>query len=190
MEDLLDEVESENNDLQAKLTEAQKSTDEAGQAKKILENRGKMDYSKIDRLENELAEYTARNEEVSEKFDQVQKEIEEHEELLDIQEERLENAELRVKELESEVTQVGNTLRSMKINDEQASDRTLSGDTKIEEWKIKLQEEDERAQMLEERDRELQEQQDVLDEELAEVKNQHEKTKREFDAVLAEIAEM
>ena len=50
----MDEEESKNQELISKNTETEKSADENDQARKILENRGKSDQSKAERLQAEL----------------------------------------------------------------------------------------------------------------------------------------
>ena len=69
MEDDLDAAESRLSGLYDKLTEAEKSTDENDQAKKQLENRGSNDASRLVRLEAELEELKANNEEVASRYE-------------------------------------------------------------------------------------------------------------------------
>ena len=116
--------------------------------------------------------------------------VAEAEENLDQEEERVENADASVKELEVEVTQVGNSLRSMEITEGQAIVRTESGNSRISEMSQKFEEMETKAQKFEERSKELEEEFDKLDEELNIVKDAHSKEQIEFDNLMAEIAEL
>jgi len=190
LEDELDSIESRNMELAEKLIQAHKGLDENGQAKKILENRGKQDAEKIDRLEKELEETQAKNAQIVEQLNAIQEEIDEYEGKLDDQDERLENAEDEVKSLEVDVTQIGNTLRSMEINDTASNEKNDSTDLQIMDLGEKLMAKEQEASEWEAKDAALNEMQDGCDAELAEAREKHECTKREFDSVLAEIAEM
>ena len=176
--------------LQEKLAEAEKLHEEHDQARRILENRGKSDGGRISRLQAELDELTELNNEVVEKYTDLTQVLAEGEERLDQEEERCEIADTRVKTLEVEVTQVGNTLRSMEINEGQASVRTESGDTKISEMEAKYQDMESKAAEFEERAKELERRQEELDEELQIEKDKYNQTKTEFDALCAHINEM
>merc|ERR1712212_1321711 len=167
-----------------------KGLDENGQAKKILENRGKQDAEKIERLEKELEETQAKNATIVEQLNAIQEEIDEYEGKLDDQDERLENAEEEVKSLEVDVTQIGNTLRSMEINDTASNEKNDSTDLQIMDLGEKLMAKEQEASEWEAKDAALNEMQDDVDAKLAEVREKHEQTKREFDSVLVEIAEM
>ena len=116
--------------------------------------------------------------------------VAEEEEELDQQEERIEIADARVKELEVEVTQLGNSLRSMEINEGQAVERTQSGDVRINESQKKYEEIEARAIKFEEKSKELDQLCDDAEDRLSAVKSQYEVDKAELDQLLAEINEM
>jgi chromosome segregation ATPase len=190
VEDDLDAAESKHHELTSNVGEAEKSTDEHDQAKKILENRGSSDAGRLSRLESDVAEITSEIAELEEKFESCSLEVAEAEEQLDQEEERCETADARVKSLEVEVTQVGNSLRSMQINEDQANERTMSGDTAIGDKDGNRGLMEERAIAAEERVKGLEDEYDKLDAELADAKEKYIKENEELNSVLAEINEM
>ncbi|XP_012560521.1 tropomyosin-1 [Hydra vulgaris] len=190
LEDQLDASESKMTSLQEKLAEAEKLHEEHDQARRILENRGRSDGGRISRLQDELDELTNLNNKVVETFNELTQILAEADEKLDQEEERRDIADAKVKLLEVEVTQVGNTLRSMEINEGQASVRTECGDTKISEMEAKYQEMEARAAEFEEKAKRLERRQEELDEELQLEKDKFNQTKTEFDALCAHINEM
>ena len=68
-------------------------------------------------MEAELADLNEKNAAVMSDLEEISVGLAELEEQLDVEEERVETADGRVKQLESEVTQVGNSLRSMELNE-------------------------------------------------------------------------
>jgi len=190
LEDELDAVESKNVELTEKLASMHKECDEGGHANKKMENQGKQDAEKIAKLEKELEVTKAANAEICCKIEAIEAEIDEYEGKLDEQDQRLEDADEEVKALEIDVTQVGNTLRSMEINDKACCDKNDAADLGIMDLGEKLMAKEREATEWEEKDAQLNEMQDEVDAKLAEVREKHEQTKREFDSVLVEIAEM
>jgi len=190
LEDELDEVESRNVDLAAKVEAAHKVLDENGHAKKTLENRGRQDSERVEKLEIELAGTTEKNSVASARFEEIQAEIDEYEGKLDEQDERLEKADEKVKTLEAEVIQISNTLRSMEVNDTTTNERNAGKSVEIADLEGKIAAKEESAKVWEAKEEELNKDQDGVDAILAEVREKYEATKNEFDAVVAEISEM
>jgi len=190
LEDELDEIESRNVELSSKLDAAHKALDENGQAKKTLENRGKQDGEKRDKLEGELGVSQDKVATLSTRYEELQAEIEEYEDSLDEQDERLENAEEEVKALEEQMTQISNTLWSLEANDKTTNDKNAVKEIEIAEWQDKLISKEQDALQWEAREEELNAEQDSYDTALAEAREKHEQTKNEFDSIVAEISEM
>merc|ERR1712080_536406 len=80
---------------------------------------------------------------------------------LDNEDERVETADARVKELEAEVTQVGNSLRSMEICEKEGTDRVSSSDSKMIDMEEKYKARDIEATELESKSEELEQQSDA-----------------------------
>ena len=116
--------------------------------------------------------------------------VTEKEEELDQEEERCELSDVKVKNLEVEVTQVGNSLRSMEINEGEACSRTKSGDEKITEMQKKHDDMEARAVKFEEKSAELEQELESKEDELNEAKNQYSASKEQMDAVISEVNEM
>jgi len=190
LEDELDEIESRNVDLAAQLDAAHKTFDEHHQSKKTLENRGRQDNEKVEKLEGELGIAKDKNATVSGRFEEIQAEIEDYEDRLDEEDERLENAEEEVKALEIEVTQITNTLRSLEVNDTTTNEKNTEKEIEIAELGGKLVAKEQEAIEWEAREEELNAEQDSYDTALAEVREKYEATKNEFDSVVTEISEM
>lgn len=190
LEDKLDEAESKLISLQEKLNEAEKFSDEHTQAHKILENRGKSDNTRLCSLEEEQASLVVQNLGLQEKFELVSVSLAEMEEGYDEEEERCETSDARVKELEVEVTQIGNSLRSMEINEGQAVERSEGGDSKISVMREKYESMEARAMEYEQKTADREAQYDDAEEELAKAKDKYNSTKQDLDNLLAEIAEM
>lgn len=190
LEDELDAMESKLSANLAKLTEVEKAGDESMQAKKILENRGAKDMSKSQRLELEYQATQEENEKFRAELEKVTEEMLICEEEFDTHDERLEVADNRVKELEVEVTQVGNTLRSIETAEGQCSIRSQSGQTIIEEHSSKLKETEDDAVGFEEKVRELEAELEGLEENLAGGKEEFARVKQELDSFINQLAEM
>jgi len=190
IEDELDAAESKLQNFTESLGSAEKGAEEGLQARKQLENRGRNDNKRATELEVELAEVQGTNNELQEQFEEISVQLAESEENLDLQEERVESADTRVKALEGEVTQVGNSLRSMELNEGQAVVRSESGNSKIGEMETKYKDKEASATHFEELAKQLEEESDARDEALNSAKDKHDATKQELDALIAEISEM
>merc|ERR1712159_149827 len=190
IEDQLDAAESKLQEFISNLGASEKSGEEGLQAKKQLENRAQNDSKFAGDLQTELDDLNAKNEEVVEKLATLLADLQECEEKLDLEDERVETHDIRVKQLEVEVTLVGNSLRSMEICEKEGNERVSHSDNKMVSWENRYKEKDEEATVNEARSAELEEQSDAKDEELNQARAQYDATKVEFDALIAEIAEI
>lgn len=190
VEDSLDAAESKLQTYTTQLCSEEKSSEESLQARKQLENRGANDTSRIEQLEKELEELTCNNKACEEKLVTIQEQLIKSEEELDQEDERVEKADTRVKVLESEVTQVGNSLRSMEICEKEGCERVSSGETKMSTLESKFKDKEKEATELEAEAEKLEEESDGKDEELNQARSAYDTTKLEFDALIAEIAEI
>jgi len=190
LEDEFDVQESRLLDLRQRHDEAVKLADENERAHIELKNRGQTDTTKLDKLQRDLDELLENNERLELEYQDALAKLEENENILEEEEERLNSADLRVKELEVEAVQSGNLLRSMKINEEVAAESYTKSDCKLEEVTNRLFEMTERARQKEEDAKELEEKLVDLDDELTHEKERYHEVKSDYDALLAEVAEI
>merc|ERR1711881_116373 len=190
VEDQLDAAESKLQTYTTQLMTEEKSSEESLQARKQLENRGTNDSARIEQLTKELEDLNEKNCSCEEQLAALQEQLIKSEEELDQEDERVEAADTRVKQLESEVTQVGNSLRSMEICEKEGVDRVSMGDNKMVGLESKYKEKEAEATALEAEAEKLEEQSDAKDEELNQARQAYDATKLEFDALIAEIAEI
>ena len=71
LEDDLDAAESRLSELTARLSEAEKQTDESLRARKELGNRCKNDDDRLSRLQADLDEFTDKNDNLEDKYNSV-----------------------------------------------------------------------------------------------------------------------
>jgi len=190
IEDQLDAAESQLSGQILQLGTSEKAAEEGLQARKQLENRGANDEKRIQELEAELEIILNENASVVDSLEQLVADLQEKEETLDNEDERVEISDARVKELESEVTQVGNSLRSMEICEKEGNDRVSSSDGKMIDIENRYKEKDIEATEWESKSEELEQQSDALDEELNQARLAYDATKVEFDALISEINEI
>jgi len=190
LEDEFDVQESRLLDLRQRHDEAVKLADENERAHIELRNRGQTDNTKLDKLQRDLDELLENNERLELEYQDALAKLEENENILEEEEERLTSADLRVKELEVEAVQSGNLLRSMKINEEVAAESYTKSDCKLEEMTNRLFEMTERARQKEEEAKELEEKLIDFDDELTHEKERYHEVKSDYDALLAEVAEI
>jgi len=190
IEEELDAAESKVQEFVSNLGASEKSGEENLQAKKQLENRAQNDSKVAGDLQTELDDLTAKNADIVEKLAELLANLQECEEKLDHEDERVETSDVRVKELEVEVTLMGNSLRSMEINEKEGNERVSSSDNKMVTWENKYKEKDAEATENEARSADLEQQSDAKDEELNQARAAYDTTKVEFDSLIAEIAEM
>jgi len=190
IEDQLDAAESKLQEYISSLGTSEKAAEESLQARKQLENRGQNDQKVAVDLEVELEELNSKNAVVAEQLEEILAKLQESEETLDVEDERVEAADVRVKELEVEVTQVGNSLRSMEICEKEGCERVSHSDSKMISWENKYKEKDEEATVNEAKSAELEELSDAKDEELNQARLAYDSAKVEFDSLIAEINEI
>jgi len=190
IEDQLDAAESKLQEFISNHGASEKSGEEALHAKKQLENRCQNDEKFANDLQAELDDLNAKNSEIVEKLEELVANLQECEEKLDLEDERVETADVRVKELEVEVTLTGNSLRSMEINEKEGNERVSSSDNKMVSWENRYKEKDAEATENEAKSADLEQQSDAKDEELNQARAAYDATKVEFDALIAEIAEI
>jgi len=185
-----DSVESSLSSNKVMLSDARKKFEEDRQIKATLDVRVNHDDKRINRLENERDQDTAKLEEVSADLEKREAEILESEAELAEQENRAEDLTTRVKELEVRVTEVCNDLRTKQITDTQTSTRTMASDKKIEELEaLHLKS----VQETEEHETKIAELEDVLselDQELEEIKATHKEKHEELRMAQAMIQDM
>ncbi|XP_047140220.1 tropomyosin-1 isoform X1 [Hydra vulgaris] len=190
IEDKLDEADEREKLLKLSLAEAEKNQDEGLRVKRELEHRGNAGSSQLQRLERELSELLAKNEKVTAKLEKVTKEIADLETKQDIEEERCADLDHRVRELEPEMIQIGNMLRSSKINESKATVRMESSDEKLEKMHVKLEEIEERVRRTAAREEDLELKMTELEGVLQAAKDEYTRAKAELDATIQELSEL
>jgi len=190
LEDALDLKESRLTELRSRHEEATKLADENERDNIELRNRGQTDNTKLDKLRIDYDDMIVINEKLEVEYQDALAKLEENENTLDDEEERLASADVRVKELEVEAVQSGNLLRSMKINEEVASVSYTKSDSKLEEMTQRLYEMNERAREKEEEAKELEERSAEDEDTLQAEIERHNEVKTDYDALLAEVAEI
>jgi len=193
MNDLEDELEKEEDNyvnLKARYDEATKIQDENERAETELSNRGKVDTAKLDRLERELMELQDKINTIEQDYNDGILRVEEAEQELDREEERFTDSDSRVKELEVEAVQTGNLLRSMEINEVNASKSQSKSSCKVDEMKDKVDEKCNCAEEKEEESAELELRLQGLDQDVQDARDRYHQVKSDYDALLAEVAEI
>lgn len=190
LEDDIDAAESRLNQMQTQLRESQKMSEEQMQARRILQNRSNCDGSKIGDLETDLDQTRNENTDVTERCEATLEQIVECEDELATYEENFDSANLKVRELEAEVIQIGNALRSIEIQNDQAVSRTGNADTRIQDLEDQHREAEEAADNFDGQTAELEEEQDKLDADLEQAKVTYEKMKADMESMLAEMLDV
>lgn len=187
LEEDLDAAESRLTGLRSQYEAATKAKDEGQRSRAEMQNRGDSDTSKVEILENQLAKLNTEYEVSQQMFEDVSRQLTKDEEELDQQEERAHQADIRVKELESEAVQVGNTLRSMEINENVTTESQSKLSVKIQQRKEMLNETIARAEHFEREDKRLQALWNEKDDEKNVAKSTFDSTKLEYDSLMAEV---
>lgn len=193
LNDIEDELEKEEENfitLKARFDEACKLQDENERAHKELSNRGQVDNVKLDRLEGEFGDLQAKIEDVEEKYQSAVQKLEKSEDELESEEVRFSESDMRVKELEVEAVQAGNLLRSMEINEDNAAKSQSSSSTKVEDMKNKVDDIIEAAEKKEAESQDLEKELNKLDDDVQDSRERYHQVKAEYDALLAEVAEI
>lgn len=190
LEDDLEKEEERYTNLKFRLDEAAKMQDENQRAHKELCNRGQVDTDKLERLEREIVVLQDKIEEVEEQYSEAVAKLEEAEAELDREEERFNEADARSKELEVEAVQIGNLLRSMEINEGNAAKSQSKSTTRVEEWKDKVDCKICDAEEKEDESAELEKALIDLEQDVHEAREKYQQVKSDYDALLAEVAEI
>jgi len=138
---------------------------------------------RVSELELELEELNVAVSQVNGNYEYVVNELIEGEEELESHKERVETSDARIKELEVELTHVGNSLKSMELNEGDGNDnRSKSGDqitveAKYEEKKAKAIKDEAKAKEMETRT-------DELEQKLQKVKSRYDEVKQEYDGMM------
>ena len=189
MEDQLQAVEETIYDIKNALRTQENFRDEASSAHGQLQLLTDRQNARIEKLEEELRNTRARNDEVLEEYDRVEREIEEKERLLEDWEDRLEVAKLEVMELEPKEIKTLNDLKSCKATDMSSRLDDEKLEQQIELYTVKKDHKLDEADMLEHRARRNEEELEKLYELRDEIKETHRDKKIELDNLMAELRE-
>lgn len=190
LEDNLDAAESRLVSLLGQQYESEKKIHEGSQAQKLLENRKQRDDEYVQKLNNELEELKGRNADDEVVISKLEEENQVNEETVEIKEKMAEELGNRAKQLEMKMTDLGNALRMMELNEIESNGRKTAVEKKIEEIIEKLKEVNDRAEEFEKKSAAMVEATEEREIELTKVKDNYIHFQHEFQSLVAEIGEM
>ncbi|XP_076104479.1 uncharacterized protein LOC143073090 isoform X4 [Mytilus galloprovincialis] len=172
----------------SKLEEASKAADESERGRKVLESRSVADDERIDALEQQLKEAKYIAEDADRKYDEAARKLAITEVDLERAEARLEAAEAKVIDLEEQLTVVGANIKTLQVQNDQASQREDSYEETIRDLTNRLKDAENRATEAERTVSKLQKEVDRLEDELLTEKEKYKAISDELDATFAELA--
>ncbi|XP_076104487.1 uncharacterized protein LOC143073090 isoform X11 [Mytilus galloprovincialis] len=172
----------------SKLEEASKAADESERGRKVLESRSVADDERIDALEQQLKEAKYIAEDADRKYDEAARKLIVAETELERTEEKYEHMRSKVIDLEEQLTVVGANIKTLQVQNDQASQREDSYEETIRDLTNRLKDAENRATEAERTVSKLQKEVDRLEDELLTEKEKYKAISDELDATFAELA--
>ncbi|XP_076104488.1 uncharacterized protein LOC143073090 isoform X12 [Mytilus galloprovincialis] len=172
----------------SKLEEASKAADESERGRRALENKTFLDDGRIEQLEAALKQTELIANEAERKYDEAARKLIVAETELERTEEKYEHMRSKVIDLEEQLTVVGANIKTLQVQNDQASQREDSYEETIRDLTNRLKDAENRATEAERTVSKLQKEVDRLEDELLTEKEKYKAISDELDATFAELA--
>ncbi|XP_076104485.1 uncharacterized protein LOC143073090 isoform X9 [Mytilus galloprovincialis] len=172
----------------SKLEEASKAADESERGRRQLEFRTSTDEENLDRLERNLHDFKITAEDNEKKYTEAARKLIVAETELERTEEKYEHMRSKVIDLEEQLTVVGANIKTLQVQNDQASQREDSYEETIRDLTNRLKDAENRATEAERTVSKLQKEVDRLEDELLTEKEKYKAISDELDATFAELA--
>lgn len=172
---------------QLKLGRATELADDAQRMCNVMEDRGRLDEERTEKLMQELKDARLIAEDADAKSDEISKKLQFVEEELEAAEERVKTSEAKIIEREDELFIVQNIVKSLEVSEEKANQRVADFKIQLKEQKKKLRAAEKRAILAERTVKNLLKEVDMKEDELREEKEKYKAVCDDMDATFAEM---